>query len=497
MARSVPGLGLKFGLGMVMAMVGGSLPASDGVIFYNRIAAPNAPVTLWRVGADGTGDRPVPVNLPAPIYPTGSRLGQRLLVTSTDPGRPFKISNNVFLYDVNSGQSGRITQFEDVGQIQNVSITNDLGQVTNNFVYSGYTINFPYHKAFSPDGSRVVVVNLRKTGSTSRDGPSSSTNGPGQLYVTSGRFPAIEIYRVADAQPEGSYVFLGIERSGFNQGGDGVDWHPNRPEIVATVSSDIPATGTLGRTSTEGTILAKFTASGPSQFLGRLGAPVGRADVFYPDGFNFVVTTATPHDYAPAISPDGSRVAYARHLLRQDTRFDGAGIAPLPAQCSLRMIHYDGAGDQELLTLADGWWVTKIAWAPDGSELAFDAAPQAVIRGWNSLLGDVTRSEIHLVRADGTNPRRLVAAPAAFPTWLPAAGGEPPQPPTLSATRNGSRLDLQVNQLAPGRAARMETSSDLRSWTILSNFTASAATHSVSVSLAPGSSSVFYRVTLP
>ncbi|MBI3414164.1 MAG: PD40 domain-containing protein [Verrucomicrobia bacterium] len=467
-----------------------SASAADGFIYYNQIAMLNAPATLHRVNADGTDNQALPVNLPAALYPAASRDGLRLLLTSTDPGRPFKISNNVFLQDLPTGLLGRITSFEDVVQFAGgIITTNDLGQTNGNRNVSGYTINFPYHKAFSPDGSRVVVMNLRKTGSVTRDSPISSTNGPGQLYVGSGRVPVAEVYRVADGQPEGAYVFLGIERDGFNQGGDGVDWHPFRNEVIVTAASDIPATGNAGRTGMEGTLLAIFSISAQPQFVRKLTTPSGRADAFF-DATALVSSAYAEHDYAPAISPDGQRVAYVRHTLRQDTRYDGAGIAPLPAQCAIRVINYDGSGDHEIVHLVDGLWITKIAWSPGGSQIALDLAPQAVLNGLNSLLGDVTRSEIHVVNADGSDAHRLIAAPAAFPTWAP---GSLPRP-VIRAIRNGNTLELEMDQLVPGRQIQIEGTTDLQTWNVVSTVTASATSQTIPIALIDQNRLAFYRI---
>lgn len=475
-------------LGALLVTVTVTARGAEGVVYYNRISTANTPAALRRVNADGNGDQAVPVDLPSAIYPTVGRDGRRLLLTSPDPGRPYKISNNVFVQDLPTGALGRITGFQDVVTTKGVLLTNDLGQPAGNRDISGYTINFPYHKAFSPDGSRVAVMNLRKTGSVTLQTPLDPGRST-ELTAGSGRVPVVEIYRVADGMPEGSYVFLGIERDGFNQGGDGLDWHPARNEIVVTVASDIPAGGTAGTTGMEGTLLAVFTASGPSQFLRKLTNPAGRVDAYY-DLTTLVYTSAGPHDYAPAISPDGQRVAFVRHTLRQDNRL---GLAPLPAQCALRIVNYDGTDDHEVLRLSDGLWVTRVAWSPDGSQIAFDLAPQLVLNGWNSLLGDVTRSEIDVVNADGTQPRLLAAAPAAFPTWAPG----PPSRPTASVVRRGNGLEMRIDPLVPGRAFQVEGTTDLRNWTSLLNSTATDRAQTITITPDPRSPAAFYRVAVP
>ena len=483
-------------LAVLPGLVAWTLCATEGVIYFNSVPPFNAPAQLWRVNPDGSGIQSVSLAVPTPLYPTTSPDGRWMLVTSKDPGRPFKLSQNVFLHDLPSGAFGRITSFEDVLTTQGFRLTNDLGQIVGNRISSGYTIHLPYHKAFSPDGTRVAVMTLRKTGSVSRDNLNSITNDPGEVGATSGRFPVVEVYRVADGQPLGSYVYLGVERTGFNQGGDGIDWHPARNEIIATLSSDIPATGNAGRTGMEGTILAVFDVTGPYQLLRRLTAPSGRADFFF-DISTLISTAHAEHDYAPSFSPSGQRVAYVRHTLRQDNRYDGAGIAPLPAQCAIRMVNYDGSGDHLVLRLADGLWVTRLAWSPDGTQIAFDLAPQTVINGWNMLGGDPARSEVYVMNADGTNPTRVAAAPAAYPDWARGNGIVVPPRPVLSARRMGNKVEIQIDNLVPGRRFDIEGTTSLKSWDNVGSFTASAATEIVSVTPTDESPVGFYRAVVP
>ncbi|GEM_PF-2054899 len=472
----------------------GFQPVRGEVIYYNSIPTLSSPAQLRRVNANGTGDQAIPVNLPSALYPTASRSGRFLLVTSPDPGRPFKISNNVFLLDLLTGGGRKLTGYEDTVITSNVILTNDLGDVGNR-VITGFTTHHPYHKAISPDGTRIVVNALRRSSSVTADRP-LQTGGPNDLTPASGRFPVVDIFRVDDAQPDGAFVFLGIERTGFNQGGDGVDWHPSRPEIVATVSSDIQATGTAGRNSTEGTILAVFTTTFPRQFVRRLTSPLARFDAFI-DVSTLIFSGITPHDYAPAIAPNGQQVAYIQHLLRQDNRFDGAGIAPLPAICSIRVVNYDGSGDREILRLNEGLWVTRVSWSPDSSRIAFDLAPQVVLNGWNSLLGDVTRSEVYTVGMDGSGVSRVATAPAAHPTWAPLFAVQPPPEPGLRATLNQGQVQLEVSNLVPGRILRLEGSAQLGlPWV---NLYEAAATQPTEILNIPSNNSIplsLYRVVV-
>lgn len=464
------------------------LAGANGTIFYNRITSATSPVLLRRIDGDGTADQGVPVALPSTLNPVVSRDGQRLLVTSGDPGRPFKMSANVYVIDFRTGAITRATTYQDEVVVDGVLFNPDLGQLTGNRI-SSYKVHFPYHKAFSPEGSRVVVMNLAKLGST------TLAFNPEDVQASSGRFPVTDVFNLADALPAGPYVYLSPqERDGFNQGGDGVDWHPALNEVVATVASDIPVVGTAGRTSMEGTVLAVFSTASISPFIRKLANPVGQADALVTPT-QIILTTVGAHDYAPAISPDGTRVAYVRHLLRQDSRFDGAGIAPLPAICSIRVIRYDGTGDREVLRLAEGLWVSKLAWSPTGSQIAFDLAPQVVLNGWNSLLGDVTRSTIVVVNEDGSNPATLVAAPASYPSW----GLGPPVPlarPTLQFRRSGDTFELRVQDLVPGAAFNVEGATTLSNWESLGTFTAGGTTHLITITPDPNAKAAIYRVRL-
>ena len=462
-----------------------------GAIYFNRVAPGAGFPELHRINSDGTGEVVIPVNLPSALNPTVSRDGRRLLVTSPDPGRPFKLSQNVYALDLTTGFVGRVTSYSDEYVLNGVRFQDDLARLFGNNTISSYKINFPYHKAFSPEGGRLVTMNLFKSGSVHL----GVALDPTEVQASSGRFPIVDVYRFSDALPAGPYVFLAAqERDGFNQGGDGVDWHPALNEVVAAVASDISAVGTAGRTGLEGTVLAVFSTTSISPFLRKLTNPVGQADAFF-NISTLISTVATPHDYAPAISADGTRVAYVRHVLRQDTRFDGAGIAPLPALCSIRMINYDGSGDHEVLRLNEGLWITRLAWAPDGSEIAFDLSPQAVINGWNSLLGDVSRSEIYAVNANGSNPRRVVAAPASYPTWSPInfTAGQATIP-RFQVRRDGGDLLLAVSNLVPGRRFAVEGSVDLKSWREEYAQTASATDELVRVTPRAGNLAGFFRV---
>lgn len=464
-------------------------PAAEGVLYFNRVPTLTAPITLHRANADGTGEELVPVPLPSTFNPTVSRDGRRVLLTSGDPGRPFKLSNNVFAYDLVNGAVTRITQYEDLVQVRGVLLTNDVGSVVGDQNVSGYSINYPFHKAFSPDGSRVVTINLQRVGSTTTEVP--RTNGTSELFAGSYRAPIVEVHTVGNPLPLGQALYLGDERTGFNQGGDGVDWHPTREEVVATVRSDIPATSNNGVNVSEGTLLAVFASGGLTPFLRKLTSPVGEW-FSYVDLFTSFLTAYAQHDYAPAIAPDGTKVAYVRHTQRLDTR---VSLGPLSAICEIRVINYDGTGDHRILQLTEGLWVTHLAWSPDGTEIALDLAPQVIQSGWPALIGDATRSEIHVVRADGTNPHPLIAAPASHPAWAPGrlVTGGPPVEARLERVPGGG-FELRAVGGQAGETLRVETSDDLVKWTRVNEFQQTAAGVQVPLTDTPGVTTRFFRL---
>jgi Tol biopolymer transport system component len=104
---------------------------------------------------------------------------------------------------------------------------------------------------------------------------------------------------------------------------------------------------------------------------------------------------------SPAWSPDGSRIAFAAH--------DGDGQR-------LFVMNADGS-DVRPITDPDRFWVTGAAWSPDGTRIGFTG----------SIFddkGETASSDIFTVRADGNDLVNVTQTPAAKddevgPTWSP------------------------------------------------------------------------------
>ena len=129
---------------------------------------------------------------------------------------------------------------------------------------------------------------MRRSGGSSTDIP--RTNSPtdsGNLTLGSMRFPIVEVCQAGNPLALGQILHLGSERTGFNQGGDGVDWHPAREEVVASLRSDIPATSNTGINVAEGTVIAVFTTQPAlDPFLRKLTTVITGTDLVIDGGFS-------------------------------------------------------------------------------------------------------------------------------------------------------------------------------------------------------------------
>ena len=451
--------------------------ATTGTIFYNHVANAGAKPTVRVIRADGSNDLAVPIALPFAAHPTVSRDGRHLLVTSSDPVLTQMLSHNVYSVDLTMGNITKITHYVDTLSDGNVTFTNVFDEPDFQ-TYSYYTSHLPNYKAYSPTADRVAILDLT----------SVSGKPPGGVRQAAIQAPVLEVYPVQQTFPIGEFLFGGAERTGLNQAGDGVDWHPTTNQLLGTFRQNIPTTGNLGPGQTEGTVIKIYRETGLNPFVTNLTAPTGTQNL---DLINFIIISSTAQDYAPAISRNGSKVAYVRNTLVADPRV-GPGF--ILTNCSIRIINYDGTGDQELLSFGPGKWVTRLSWSPDDTEIAFDLAPQLIVNDLRLQMGDIMGSEIKIVRVADQAVRLLVPAPAATPSWSPL--NSVPQAPRIRMMRTGNQFDLDLMNLVSGRQILVESTTNLVGWTTSQSFVATGATQRINIP-PPQSRATFFRIRMP
>lgn len=465
------------------------IDAAGGIIYYNATVNSGSPAQLRRINGDGTGAQTVATPFKEASFPVASRDGRRLLVTAPDPARPFKVTQNAYSIDLATGQILQATAYEDFVRTKAGEIIvkpDGALEHPDDPVVSAYTTHLANAKAYSPDGRRIAVMDLAATSGTLQNTDST-------LQSFNASSPTLHLHELGQLSPVPILVQVGAERTGSNHGGEGTDWHPTLNEVVGAFRANIPISGNAGFSKNEGTIVVVFAADGRSQpFLRALTSPTGVWDTFFLPDFSFYSFIATENDYAPAISPDGTRVAYVRDTIQTDTRIS---LTQGPCHCSIHVINYDGSGDREILAFPDGTYVSKLCWSPDGTEIAFDAAPQLQAQtGDFYQLGDLSRSEIGAVRADGSSQRRIAGPPAAFPTWTVEPPSLPIGNPSVGIARAGQELVLQVGNLAAGRQIVVETSADLRAWNPAREVTATGTTQEIRLPITTTAKREFIRV---
>jgi hypothetical protein len=104
------------------------------------------------------GDQAVPIALPSPAFPTVSRDGRFLLVTSPDPSRPFKFSHDVFMVDLSTMTHVRAVHFVDKYRLCGVLLTNDLGNVECSGRFTRICLMFADSNTSPPNGAKYYRV---------------------------------------------------------------------------------------------------------------------------------------------------------------------------------------------------------------------------------------------------------------------------------------------------------------------------------------------------
>lgn len=430
---------------------GFSEPFPGEVIVYNQYEwVDGVPIAHLRGGQpDGRGDHRIEIDLPEPGYPVWSPDGRLLSVTSLDPYGLNPVRREVFVLDSASGLFGRVTGLP----------------------LPSFAVSFPFYKAFSPAGTRVaatfyVIVGggasqqdsdgdgktndfdddddgdgiLDPTdpdddndGILDGDDPDHPLNqggggNPGtlpgvgrsvrQVMLPTGAhaastgtlvIPVLQIYSLSGQLP--ATVYLAGPNEGLNHGGDGIDWHPQRDKLIYPVKILTP----FGNSPIASYVTALYvldpvsdaaTAGETRQLTfprGEVAPPLQQPYTFWQD------------DIQPAVSPEGTQVAYIR-LDAVLNAFGGPFHTP-----SLRVVNFDGSNDRELLRFDEGDYLGHVDWSPSGQQLVFDVGREATgSTGAPLNTYDPMSMELYIVNADGTELRQLHGAGSAFPAWRPS-----------------------------------------------------------------------------
>jgi Tol biopolymer transport system component len=426
-------LGRWIGAAVALVILLGSAPRAGAqvlpanAILYDQYTVANNQLAqqLAAINPDGTGDHTLAVNLPEKGYPTWSRDGRLLALTSVDPATPFTLSRDVFVLDMQTAQISQITSFADT-----TDYPNGPG---GSAVVTACVL--PWYKVFSPDLTRVAVAGVVFTGITWSSPPDDVTpNDPDDLYSGLQGTPALQIYSM-DGTP-GALVAADSQGSDTIHGGDGVDWSPDGKLLVYPKDTAVEVNN-FGQTLTV-PVTALFLMAPVNDAVGsgqaaQLTRPTGSAGQTLSGPVTLWET-----DFQPAFSPDGKQVAY----LRAENALSGA--YPAPEQISLRMIGADGSNDHELLSFNAGVYVSHVSWSPDGTKLVFDAGKEEMDGEIPLPMADPTTSTLWIVNADGTSPTQLRGAAAAWPAWYPGAafGAAPRLNIALVPQAGGPRLVL-------------------------------------------------------
>lgn len=357
---------------------------------------------LGALNPDGTGDHAVAVNLPETGYPTWSRDGRLLALSSVNPATPFSISRNVFVVDLQTAQITQVTSFADT--------VNGGGGGGGSAVVSACVL--PWFKAFSPDRTRLAVAGVVFTG-INVSATNNNPNAPYDLYSGFQGTPALQVYNL-DGTP-GPLVHADSSGSDTIHGGDGVDWSPTQNLLVYPADTTVPVNNygqILQIPVTALVLMAPVNDAIGSGQASQLTFPQASAN----QTWSGPVTTYET-DYQPAFSPDGKQVAY----LRAENVM--AGTSPELPTITLRLVNVDGSNDHQIGAFQQGTYCSHVSWSPDGAKLVFDAGQEVVSGGIPMPFANPTTTSLLIANADGSAVTPLRQPAAAWPAWYPGPGG--------------------------------------------------------------------------
>jgi Tol biopolymer transport system component len=198
-----------------------------------------------------------------------------------------------------------------------------------------------------------------------------------------------------------------------------------------------PNSGGRSRILPAGTLAASPTVSGDSRWLSYVGVGLGTDGqdlwIARTDGSDRRRLATSPGDeFAPTLSPDGSRLAYIKSVAGGPTHVWTIGA--------------DGAGERQLTSAPAGDPIAHStpSWSPDGTKIAYAAGPPGNLQLW-------------MMNADGTSPIQLTAPGAGSdvePTWSPDSRKIAFVRTTSPAAGDLVIVDVDTKQLQPLGFAR-------------------------------------------
>ncbi|MBX3731026.1 MAG: hypothetical protein KF791_00375 [Verrucomicrobiae bacterium] len=425
--------------------------ATQTPIYYTRYTdSPAGPVAqLFRLGV-GT-DTQIPVGLPEQALPAISKSGRFAAVTSGDPNRPNKISQNVYIIDLADNSPRLLVEKSDA----------------TDPITGSSTTTLPLFKAFSPDGSLLAVSSVRQT-----------IANPQGLSTS----PLLEIHRVTDGFPVALTV-IGQIRTGDYTEMAGLDWSGQGNVLVTPLRRDSP-TG-------PGQVTAIHLVSPIEDAIGRNAF----TQISFPQstsGFNQgVFFTLWENDLLPAFAPNGTEVAYFRAPQGL------AGTVPPQRffqQPVLLVRNLNSHQTRTVRNFPQGLYPTGLSWSPDGTRLIVGIAPLLFSDGQPIPQGNLLQSNLVIVNAaDGTSEGVGIPASAAFPAWPPVDGSSSGSLPavTLSPGTNGN-LILQTHGAVPSANFTLKSSGNLSTWGNPQTFTGAELNNGFTVT--PGQIREFFRI---
>jgi Tol biopolymer transport system component len=193
-------------------------------------------------------------------------------------------------------------------------------------------------------------------------------------------------------------------------GGLGAAWvafNPTRHNVGPGHSGLATGGGTSGPTTSPGPLIGKIVIAGET-FDGNHGkGGLPQLMVLDPGSAQGTILAPSPYpQWDPAVSPDGSRIAYRG--------YDG----PEEGDYDLYVMNADGT---DVTRLTQGALAANPSWSPDGSDIAFGTSGNGGIPG--QFVG---RAFIEIISVDGSGLHALTDPPQgaedSSPTWSPDGG---------------------------------------------------------------------------